>query len=63
MRGDPQVASARLQAAVPARRWSARVEQIKQRWRERRLERAELIVLMEAEKRGARRPSRPERVA
>lgn len=63
MQGDPQAASARLHAAVPARRWSARVEQIKQRWRERRQERVELIVRMEAEERSARRPSRPERAA
>jgi hypothetical protein len=63
MSGDPQAASARLQVTVPARRWSARLEQVKQRWRERRQERVEMIVRMEAEERSARRASRPERVA
>jgi len=63
MRGDPQAASARLQSAVPAGRWSARLEQVKQWRRERRLERAEMIVRMEAEPRSAWRPSRPERAA
>ena len=62
MRGDPQAASARLQGTVPGRRWSARVEQIKQRRRERRLERAELIVRLGAEPR-PQRASRPERAA
>jgi hypothetical protein len=63
MRGDPQAASARLQSAVPARRWSARVEQVKQRRRERRLERAELIVRLGAEEPRRQRASRPERAA
>lgn len=67
MRGDPQAASARLQVTVPARRWSARVEQVKQGRRERRQERVELIVRMAEERRGvqrsAGRASRPERAA
>ncbi|MGP0035167.1 MAG: hypothetical protein ACLP4R_11420 [Solirubrobacteraceae bacterium] len=63
MRGDPQAVSARLRAVVPARRWSARVEQVKQRRRERRLERAEMIVRLGAEEPRPQRASRPERAA
>jgi hypothetical protein len=63
MRGEPQAASARLQSVLPARRWPGRLEQVKQRQRERRQERAEMIVRMEAEQRSARRPPRPERAA
>jgi hypothetical protein len=63
MRGDPRAASARLPAVVPARRWSAWVEQGKQRRRERRHERAEAIVRLQAQEPGARRTPRPERMA
>jgi hypothetical protein len=63
MRGDPQAASARLPGVVPARRWSARVEQIKERRRERRQERVEMIVRQHAEVRAVQRTRRPERAA
>lgn len=63
MRGDPRAASARLPVVVPARRWSAWLEQVKQRRRERRQERIEVIVRLAAEERRAERMSRPERAA
>jgi hypothetical protein len=55
MRGDPQVARARLPLVVPARTWSTRLEQIKERRRERRDERLEVIARLQAEERRARR--------
>jgi hypothetical protein len=63
MRGDPQAASARLPAVAPARRWSAWLEQVKHRRRQRRHERIEVIVRLAAEEQRARRTSRPERAA
>ena len=55
MRGDPQAASARLPSVMPARdRW-VRLERIKERRRQRREERLEVIVRLQAEERRARR--------
>jgi hypothetical protein len=58
MRGDPQAASARLPGRVPARAWSAWLEQTKETRRRRREERLEVIVRMQAEERRARRSGR-----
>jgi hypothetical protein len=55
MRGDSQVAPARLRSFVPARSWAARLEQVKQRRRQRRDERLEVIVRLQDEQRRARR--------
>jgi hypothetical protein len=55
MRGNPQAASLRLRAAVPARRWSAWLEQAQETRRRARLERAEVIARLQADERRARR--------
>ncbi len=55
MRGNPQVATARLRSTMPVRSWPARLEQIKQRRRRRRDERLEIIVRLQGEQRRARR--------
>lgn len=55
MRGDPQVARTRVPLVVPARTWSARLEQIKQRRRQRREEQVEVVARLAAEDRRARR--------
>jgi hypothetical protein len=65
MRGNSQVASARLRADTPTRRWSAWLTRTREQRRQARLERLETIVRMQAESRRAR-PSRqypPERRA
>ncbi|HYB28961.1 MAG TPA: hypothetical protein VEF89_20280 [Solirubrobacteraceae bacterium] len=55
MRGEPQAASARLPAVAPARTWSTRLEQIKERRRRRREEELEVIARLQAQERHARR--------
>ena len=48
MRGNPQAASLRLRAAAPGRRWPAWLEQAQESRRRTRLERAEVIMRLEA---------------
>jgi hypothetical protein len=55
MRGEPQAASARLPARAPARTWSVRLEQIKERRRRRREEELEVTARLQAQERQARR--------
>jgi hypothetical protein len=55
MRGNPQAESLRLRAAVPARRWSAWLEQVQDKRRRAQLERAEVIARLQADERRARR--------
>ena len=55
MRGQPQAASTRLPAALPSRRWSAWLEQTKERRRRLRAERLETIERLQSEERQARR--------
>lgn len=62
MRGNPQVATARLRSVVPARGWPARLEQVKQRRIQRRDERLEVIVRLQHEQRRARRAGGRERL-
>jgi hypothetical protein len=58
MRGDPEVARARVPLVMPARSWSARLEQIRQTRRQRRDERLEVSMRLQAEQRQARRTGR-----
>jgi hypothetical protein len=55
MRGQPQAASTRLPAALPGRRWSAWLEQTKDRRRRLRAERLETIVRLQSEQRRTQR--------
>ena len=55
MRGNPQAASARLPAAAPARRWTARLAQAQDRRRRARLEALEVTERLRAEERRRRR--------
>jgi len=55
MRGDPQTARTRMPLVVPGRTWSDRLEQIKERRRQRREEELEVIVRLAAEDRRAKR--------
>jgi hypothetical protein len=54
MRGNSQVASARLRADTPTGRWSAWLASTRAEWRRARLERLEIIERLEAETRRAR---------
>jgi hypothetical protein len=55
MRGQPQAASTRLPAALPGRRWSAWLEQTKERRRRLHAERLETIEWLQSEERRTRR--------
>jgi len=55
MSGEPQTASARLRSAAPARTWSVRLAQIKERRLRRREEELEVIARLQAQERQARR--------
>lgn len=60
MRGNPQAASARLPARVPARPWSAWLERNKETRRRRHEERVDVIWRLKDAERRARRPRRYE---
>ena len=55
MRGNPQAASARLPSAMPGRRWSTWLEDIRQKRRRAAFERLELIERLAFERRRAAR--------
>jgi hypothetical protein len=55
MRGNPQAASLRLRAAMPARRWSAWLMQAQERRQRVRLKELEVTERLRAEERRARR--------
>ena len=55
MRGDPQVARARLRLVVPAPNLVARLDDARERRRRRREEELELIARLDAEERRLRR--------
>ena len=55
MRGNPQAASARLPAIRPARPWSARLAQARERRRAARIEALEITERLRAEQRRNRR--------
>lgn len=54
MRGNPQVASARLRAVTPARRWSAWMVRNQERRSRAQIERLETIERLRAEERRSR---------